>query len=297
MYVRAMSFATGVILSAFFVIAPALLIASPGQAQSPVQPSFEVASVRRVPLGTGGGMSGGPGTSDPERIAYTNVVLHPVLAIAYGEPVFGPDWLDSERYDIMAKVPAGATKEEANLMMRDLLVRRFGLALHHESKDFPGYELTVAKNGPKLREWFEGPDSPTLPPLRPQESASLPRDRNGFPHLPAGRSGMAFGFTGTGRTHVEAGQQTIAGLATWLGSHLNGPVIDKTELSGKYSFTLEFELEGDVVAQVGDLDDAGGPAPSLFGALQQQLGLKLEEKKLRRDVLVIDHIEKVPTEN
>jgi uncharacterized protein (TIGR03435 family) len=171
-------------------------------------------------------------------------------------------------------------------MLRNLLVERFHLVAHKEEREFPAYDLTVAKNGPKLKEWVESPATPALPALRPEEFAGLRRDSDGFPQMPGGRSGIVMGFTGAGRVHLVAVQQTIAQLID-RGRLIGDPITDKTGLTGKYDFTLDFDREASV--------DSSGPG--LFAAIQQQLGLKLEEKKVPVGVVVIDHIEKVPAEN
>src|ERR1039457_5492305 len=103
-------------------------------------------------------MSGGPGTPDPGQLTYTNVSLKNILTNAYnvkGYQLSGPKWLDSERFDITAKIPMGATKEQFQLMLQNLLAERFKLTLHHETKELPMYALVVGKGGSKLKESVE----------------------------------------------------------------------------------------------------------------------------------------------
>jgi uncharacterized protein (TIGR03435 family) len=91
---------------------------------------------------------GGPGTPDPSQVAYTNLRLKDLLLTAYGlrsYQIAGPDWLDTERYDVIANIPPGATKEQFPLMPQDLLLERFKISLHHETKDLPLYELVVPR--------------------------------------------------------------------------------------------------------------------------------------------------------
>lgn len=121
--------------------------------------TFEVASVKPAAPPTPGRMQimmrGGPGTSDPGQATFSNVTQRMLLAKAYGVQdyqISGPGWLDSERYEIVAKVPKGTTEEQFKVMLQNLLADRFKLTLHHETKDLPRYELVVAKNGPKLKE-------------------------------------------------------------------------------------------------------------------------------------------------
>src|SRR5271157_3691397 len=127
-------------------------------------PTFEVASVKPAAPIVGNrimvGMRGGPGTPDPGQITYNNVTLKNVLTNAYGVKSFqisGPSWLDSERYDIVAKLPRGATKEQFMVMLQNLLAERFKLTLHREKRDLPMYALVVGKNGPKMKESVEEP--------------------------------------------------------------------------------------------------------------------------------------------
>jgi uncharacterized protein (TIGR03435 family) len=266
-------------------------------------------------------LRGGPGTPDPGQITYSNVTVKNVLTAGYGVKSFqisGPGWLDSERYDIVAKVPRGATKAEFMVMLQNLLAERFKLTLHREKKDLPMYALVVGKNGPKLKESVDDPkaggaavDGPPLPP------GKLPMGKDGFPVLPpgvGGRGGTSMVLM-NGNARMTANGQTMAGLAEMLSNQLDLPVVDMTGLTGKYDYTLYFAPEGLAGMRLpGGLPpppppgEAGGgmPAanapdaqsnPNLFTALQEQLGLKLEQRKGPVDLLVIDHLEKAPIEN
>src|SRR6266446_4406926 len=133
-------------------------------------PTFEVASIKPAPPPTGGmmrvGMSGGPGSPDPGRATFTNMSLKNILMRAYevkGYQISGPGWLDSERFDIVAKVPQGATKEQFLLMIQNLLAERFKLTLHREKKELPMFALLVGKNGPKLKESVDDPNANDAP--------------------------------------------------------------------------------------------------------------------------------------
>ena len=161
-------------------------------------PSFEVASVKPAAPITGNfirvGMRGGPGTPDPGQITYTNVTVKNVLTIAYGVKSFqisGPGWLDSERYDIVAKLPRGATKAEFMVMLQNLLAERFKLTLHREKKELPMYALVVGKNGPKLKESVDGPapkeGGPVDGPAATMGRVTMGKD--GFPAMPPASGG------------------------------------------------------------------------------------------------------------
>ena len=279
---------------------------------------FEVASVRRSgprqPHGLEGHIRGGPGSADPERMVYPFVTLRVLLTLAYSvqyDQVSGPSWIDDTRYDIAAKVPPGVTKDQVKVMLQNLLAERFGLIFHRTAKEFPVYELTIAKSGSKLKETADH----DLVPLRPgdMDPYSVPLDRNGFPQLPAGRSGSPGVFVNgvLRQTYrgVSLSTTLIPRLGTELGTEIGGNfyapgrIIDKTGLTGQYDFTLETSAVGAGHAGGAFLqtdsfdpqDPSGGP--SLFDALEKQLGLKVERKKASFEVLVIDHVEQSPTEN
>jgi uncharacterized protein (TIGR03435 family) len=287
-------------------------------------PAFEVASVKPAAPIIGNrimvGMRGGPGTPDPGQITYNNVTVKGVLTNAYGVKGFqisGPGWLDSERYDIVAKVPRGATKEQFMVMLQNLLTERFKLTLHREKKDLPMYALVVGKNGPKMKESVEdaapkggGPaDDPSPAPGKPA------LDRDGFPVLPpaaAGRTAVSLALM-NGNVRMTASKQPMSGLAEDLSRQLDLPVVDMTGLTGKYDFTLYFSPEGLAGMRLpaglapppgeggGEMPAASTPdgqsSPSLFAALQEQLGLRLEQRKGPVELLVIDHLERAPIEN
>jgi uncharacterized protein (TIGR03435 family) len=126
-------------------------LASLAFAQTPSSQKFEVASVKIVTSGSAG-VRGGPGTSSPERITYLGIPLMRLITQAYGVQAFqvsGPDWLWNERYEIIANLPPGTTKDDLKLMVQNLLAERFLLRLHLETKERPLYQLIVAKGGLK----------------------------------------------------------------------------------------------------------------------------------------------------
>lgn len=286
------------------------------------QLSFEVTSIRASgpatgPQVAGGTITGGPETSDPEQWRFARVPIWRILPMAFGveiDQVQAPSWAvdqnvaTSAKYDILAKVPAGASKEQASAMLRNLLVERLGLAFHHEVKDFTVYDLTVAKGGSKLKE-AEQANGPALVPLQPgTPMRSIPRDADGFPQLPAGTPGQV-GMGRDGNMYVSARMQTMQGFAVTLGLPLGTRhVTDKTGLTGKYDFKFVYSLAGlpgplgavrpaPAAGAASPIDNLADPAPDVFTALEKQLGLKLTKGKAPLDVIVIDHMEKTPTEN
>jgi uncharacterized protein (TIGR03435 family) len=299
-----------------------LLSAVSGFGQTAPRPlRFEVASVKRAPdLTPVAGSGGGPGTSDPTHVRYFRVTLQYLLGLAYasidprsGELIYpdldqisGPGWIGSERYDVVANVPPGATRAQVPEMWRNLLVDRFHLVLHGTKKEFPGYELVVAKGGPKLKETVDMPGQapPTTPPR-------LTLDKDGFPNVPPGRHYLELHPkpTGTRLAFRDADMGELVNRLKWplgttggAGGIAMGRLEDKTGLTGRYDFALDFSgfmVPGGAFSS--PPLDAGAPdvaaGPDLFAALEAQLGLKLVSKKLMLDVLVIDSVDKVPTEN
>ncbi len=254
-------------------------------------PQFEVASIKpAIPGALSGGMSGGPGTKDPGLFNCENVDLLSLVTIAFDIPGYrltGPDWMRSARFNISAKIPEGTTKDQFKLMQQNLLVERFKMTFHHEQKEMQIYDLVVAKGGPKLT---SSPDAP------PPADANAPKpppgpsklDKDGFP-LPY--PGRTWTTTMAGRRTTQPFfDATMEQLARYLESPLGRSVHDATGLQGKYDFVLKWVM------------DWGGPptedsSPTIFEALQTQLGLKLEPKKGPVDVLIIDHIDKTPSDN
>jgi uncharacterized protein (TIGR03435 family) len=232
-----------------------------------------------------------------------------LLMAAFALPldqISGSDWVMGQdaRFDISAIVPAGATKEQANEMLLNLLTERFHLTYHREKKDFDLYALVVAKGGPKLKDAATA-DGPL--PERPQngtQTVAAPLDRDGFPQLPAGRPGFQ-GRGANGVTRQTYRMATPEMLLSGLQFQLRpSRTVDKTGLTGKYDFTLAFSSAGlpgsmgrvAVAPSPGEADQPDG-APDLFTALEKQLGLKLEKSRTQLDVIVIDHMDKQPTEN
>jgi len=280
-------------------------------------PTFEVASVKPSAPMVGNRlmvrMQGGPGSPDPGQITYTNVALKNVIMAAYnikGYQVSGPGWIDNERFDIMAKIPKGATKEEFQQMLQNLLAERFKLKIHHESKEMPIMALVVGKNGPKLK---ESPKEEQPPQDTPGGGAAGPPDikmgKDGMPQMrmPAGGRGMMMMATGA-KMKMQAGRQSTGAIAEMLGNQLGRPVVDQTGLTGLYDYELEYAPDESMrmggIPAAPPPDGGGGGAgapessgPTLMTAIQEQLGLRLESKRGPVDLVVIDSVEKVPTEN
>jgi uncharacterized protein (TIGR03435 family) len=251
--------------------------------------SFDAASVRPGPPANTGRftMTGGPGTSDPIFLRYANVPLKRVLMTAYDMKywqISGPDWLNTLRFDITARVPEGATREQSLAMMRNLLTERFEMTVHRETKDLPIYALLVDKNGAKLKA-AKGPagDENTVATVKKNEG------KDGFPVLTPGAMGIVV-ETRNGRARISGFHSDLAKLADFLSNQLGRPVFDQTRIAGVFDFEVYYRPENAPV------DDAG-PYPGIFDALREQLGLRLDARKGAVEMLVIDHIEKVPAGN
>jgi uncharacterized protein (TIGR03435 family) len=270
-------------------------------AQTPQAPSFEVASVKpAAPNGMDAAMAvlkgpaeeqmrfrGGPGSNDPGRIDYVGVTLKMLLKRAYdvaADQIVGPDWLETERYDIVAKLPSGVGREQLPLMLQELLAERFQIGLHRETKTLAVYSLTVAKNGPKL----QPPEK--LPEYKDDEERKAAMRKSTSAALEARMAAMRRGEHVPGRS-IHMASTTMAKLTAWLSSNLDRPVKDKTQLDGLYSFSLTWEPDG--ARPRGD-EPLG---PSLVAAVEEQLGLKLQRENAQVELLVIDKAQKVPTSN
>jgi uncharacterized protein (TIGR03435 family) len=281
---------------------PIVLVCLAAQGQT-AKPTFEAASIKTAtplgPLGMRSDWHGGPGTSDPGTFRCLNCTLYSLVKTAYGIRFTfgfsGPDWLQSLRFDVSAKVAAGATKEAFQGMMQVLLSERFKLVVHREMKQMQVYELTVGKNGPKFKEAVpkDAPHDDDPPP------AKLKRDSDGFPILTPGMSMAMI----PGRARVRSENQPIEWFTEMLSVQLQCPVLDATGLKANYDFTLSWAFEDRSSASPPDIGGAPPAAelesyiPSLITAVESQLGLKLQQRKGQAEVLVVDHMEKVPTEN
>lgn len=256
------------------------LSAPRSRAQSnPGAPAFEVASIKpsdpeargvRIQFTPGGGLNA------------TNVRLRQLIEVAYDVQSFqilgGPSWLNSQGFDIIAKPPQSqeaparerqmteAQREQFRRRIQALLAERFQLVIRRDTKEMPVYALVVAKNGPKLKE----------------------------------SAGESTGIR-AGRGEISGGRVEIPMLARILSSRVGRPILDRTGLKGAYDFKLEWTPDIAEPMKGGPLEKAEAPAadlpgPSIFTALQEQLGLKLEATRGPAEVIVIERVEK-PTPN
>jgi uncharacterized protein (TIGR03435 family) len=266
---------------------------------------------------------------DAARVDIGMMSLADLIPIAFGvKPyqVTGPDWMKENRFDILAKMPEGATKDQVPQMLQALLVDRFKLVVHRESKDHPIYALVIGKNGSKLKESTPGAETPPPPDPKgtvllnaPEGQVRIGGDAKGVVVSGGAVGNMRMSPGPNGTMHMESSNIKLPAFADLLTRFVDRPVIDMTELKGTYQIGLDLSMaELRNVAQAAGIGvtaqgqgpgaagrgGPGGPAPdasdpggnTIFESVQQ-LGLRLDPRKAPVDTIVVDHVEKTPTEN
>ena len=324
--------AVGALAGAVMIDGPRLGAQAP-QAQT-ASPTFEVASVKPNKSGQGFVQLGGGGG----QYTITNAPLRLIIRNAYRlqdfQIVGGPPWLNSDRFDIVAKSEPTATPDQTQAMVKALLADRFKLKVHTESRDLPLYALVPAKSDGKLGPQIK-PAAVDCAALAAARRGGPPPPGVGGPGGPAGPGGtVGFGPGGPGGPGVQgappppggpgAGRgpggppgpcaamigpgnimssgQPITQLATMLSNFVNRTVLDRTGLTGTFDLTLSWTPEqlpqgrGEPPPGAPPLPPIDPNGPSIFTAVQEQLGLKLDSQRGPVDVLVIDSVEQ-PTED
>jgi len=235
---------------------------------SGAQLGFEVASIKPNVSNDG---RVGIGIQPGGRLSVTGATVKMLMRQAYRiqdfQMVGGPAWLDSDRYDIVAKAEGDANPDQVREMVQSLLADRFQLKFHRETRELPVYALMVGKNGPKMEV--------------------------------SQTQGRANSMTRLGRGEIDAQGMSMAQLVQTLSLSVGRTVIDKTGLDGNYNFKLEWMPEPGQMIGPGE---RGAPPPvdpslpSIFTAIQEQLGLRLEAQKGSVEIFVIDSASK-PKEN
>ncbi|HEY6340419.1 MAG TPA: TIGR03435 family protein [Bryobacteraceae bacterium] len=266
----------------YFSLVALIAALPPRAAAQQAQPlAFEVASVRQAPNSAPltpedirAGRNVPRMSIEGDRVDITNMPMRTILGIAYGVMpiyIFGESWLEGVRWDIQAKMPAAATREQVPGPLRALLEERFALRAHSEMRDMPIYALVEAKGGIRLQ---------GLPPDAPISSKTDPA---------------------SGKMEMVGTLDTIIGL-TGGAARLNAPVENHTGLSGKYKVSLDTRLVF-AWAQQMKPGDSVTPGPDDSDAVDRMseilapMGLKLERRKVPKEVVVIDHMNRTPTEN
>jgi uncharacterized protein (TIGR03435 family) len=238
------------------------LVAGAALAQTPdARPAFEAAFIKANTTGNTGSHSHG----SKGQIVIVNQTLKSLVGQAYNvEPfqVTGPDWMEGVRFDVTAKYPPDTKNEDRAVMLRTMLEDRFKLATHRESKEMPGYSLVVAKSGLKLK---------------PVEKSTGDTSNNSHNH----------------QEDLKVTSIPMADIADFLAHRLGSTVVDHTNAEGVYTFELHWTLD----------DPNGGPVDrgaGEFAAIQEAigtLGLHLQAQKVPVQMVVVDHVERAPTEN
>ena len=261
---------------------------SPRRDQS--APTFDVASVKQNRSGVNGGRLGGPAS----KFAVVNMTAHRFIEWAYQVQPFqvsgGPGWIDSDRFDIATTAAdsgssqprPGGPPSTTQLRMRTLLAERFKLAVHRDAREMPIYALVMAR--------ADRTPGPELQPASEDCAAILAAARRGV-RPPLSATGKPTCDISVSPGLVTGGTQPMSLLASVLSGVLQRVVVDRTNLTGSYDLKLVFAPETNPQGSA-DPPAVDSNAPSIFTALQEQLGLKLESTRGPVDVLVIDHVER-----
>jgi len=240
-----------------------LLAAFAAFAQPATPAAFEVASIRTWQPGKESIEFG------PASLTMRSVSLSACIRWAYGVQdvqVVGPDWLRNTGFEIFAKSANAVSVAELREMLRNLLAERFKLTVHRDSKEMTALVLTVSKTGHKLQ----------------------PVDAEGSPSFES----YKLSLTGRGAT--------VGQMVDFIAHALHDPVIDQTGLTGRYNYFLDIEPYYSEESQKAAASNGGTPPDAhaiIAAAVQKELGLKLEEKKVMLEVIMVDHVEKTPIEN
>jgi len=251
---------------ALLVFAGPAIVLSQTQTAPPSPPAFDVASIRASQANGGG--RGNPFRRDnlkvtPDSVIIRNTGLKSIIAWAYAAKDFqvsGPEWLETQRFDIVAKAAGESTEDQLRVMMETLLADRFKVALHRTTKETQAYVVVIGKGGPKLVESKTDGESD----VQPDQS----------------------------RMQVTILRTPLSQLTDMLYMVLRTPVVDETGLKGKYDLTINMAKYVSMAS-----DGAPDPIGIVQTALQEEMGLKLESRKVALDMLIVDHAEKSAGEN
>ncbi len=264
-------------------------------AETAQHPAFEVASVKPSQSAEPARLTSNPGTWSCTNCRLFDLFGHAYKVFEY--QIIAPEWTKTVTFEVIAKLPPGIApgpfalpvdEDPFALMMQGLLEERFKITVHREKRELPVYELMVAKGGHKLKEVPE--PVPALPP-------GPPVDKDGFPNVPGG-DGMRL-LRDRGRIQFQ--RQSMVNVAHFISTQVDRPVLNATGLSGRYALTLSWFRAQPATAPLGTgsvpVPSEPSPGPTIFEAIQDQLGLKLQPAKAPIEVVVIDHVEKKPIEN
>jgi len=249
--------------------------------------TFEVASVKTADEHITPYLAGGPGSTDPGHLVFRGIGMALLLRRAFNVDRYQmavPSGLPGNRYDIEARIPSGADEAQFDEMLRNLLVDRFDMKMHHETRDLPGYEMVVAKGGLRMKPAEKTksgtPDNPPGTPL------ALIKDSGGENRLAFGRKARLVIRLTDGRSRLSARLQSMAEIVDICSHELQQPVTDHTGLSGLYDLDVDFARVPDEPVEARAADATDYIAPPFVTAFQAQLGLRLESRKVPVDVIV-----------
>lgn len=316
--------------------AAALVVLAAGvSAQTPEAPAlaFEVASIKPAgpldPVAIQSGKMRIGMKVDGAIVDIGSFALKDLIRVAYDVKdyqITGPDWLSSgmgaQRFNVQATLPEGATEKQVPQMLQALLAERFKLVVHRETKDHSVYALVVGKGGLKLKESDPDPVAPETPAEPKKGETVIGQGANQVRISGNMGSGKGVVVNGgpqgqmrmsmvDGKMHMEAAKMSMAGLAEIVSRFVDRPVVDMTELKGRYKLALDLSMDDlKAIARAagmgaamgagdgkGPADAASDPSGSSIFTSLQQMGLKLDARKAPVAAIVVDHLEKTPTEN
>jgi len=264
---------------------------------APAKPEFEAVSIKPAQQEPMGRVRIGM-NADAGMLRYTNVSLNNIICAAYRVKEYqvqGPDWLNSARFEIEAKLPAGASQDQIPEMLQGMLAERFRLAVQHDRKEHAVYALVVGKSGPKLKR-------ADIAAKDAGPAGAMP-GKGGF-----ARGQMMVRMAASG-VHLKTPSASLENFAEMLSRFSERPVVNMTNIQGQYDFDLEFVPEtmrgmpapmkppqGEADHERPPSDEPKEEAVSMFEAVER-CGLKLEPRKAPIQVLVVDHVERTPTKN
>jgi uncharacterized protein (TIGR03435 family) len=263
---------------------------------------------RPIVFGVSAVVRGGPGTPDPGRVTMVQRSLKTLIWDAYGvgpDRIYGPGWLEDARYSISATMPPSTTHEQFQKMLQSLLEEHLGLVVHHETRSFPGYDLTVSPGGLKLKEWVADPNAPSIKGSFDAHHFRNIRGATGYTMVSAGVTNRLGVFRVSSRLTMKDFAKhlgTLINFSDALAPGVETPqVSDKTGLTGIYDLRLMFAGTAILPGAMQSGDNDAEPTidvPNLFVALEKQFGLRLvQAKAVAVDVLVVDHADKSPAAN
>jgi uncharacterized protein (TIGR03435 family) len=246
-------------------------------------------------------------TADPGRVNCSGLTLKDMLTRGYqlkAYQITGPSWIESERWDVMAKIPDGVPQEKVPEMWQSLVSDRFHVATHRETKDLGIYALVVGKNGPKLKPAEESAE----PDITAPDGSKIAKLKAPTMMAAGGANAKPGAVVMDGAGKMQLRGATLGGFSDMLTRMMDRPVVDMTNVEGKYDITLEVSMEdmigmkkmASAVAMM-HKDGGEGPAPdsnpraSIFSAVQQ-LGLKLEPRKSPVETLIVERADR-PSDN